>query len=145
MSLRSSIFQFFSTHPSLQSTVGGSVHPHFIPTDAALPALVFAVGDIRHEQDLSGASGSAQATITLQVWSNDYEEADAIGEILRTLLLGMDDNFGELRGALCTDLTDRDLFWASPDQEDRRAFGQEFTFDLRYEESIPATNRLGPQ
>lgn len=142
MSLRTSIYEFFAQHPLLSETVAGRVFPHFIPEDQTLPALAYRIEEQEHTENLLGGSGLSDAVVSLALWCGTYAEADTIGDLIRGITLGMLDTVGDIRITAAHGLTERDVVLVSPDQEERRAYGIEFSWMISFEEPIPNTNHL---
>ena len=72
-----------------RTAAGGRVYPAGrVPSDAALPYVVYQVVSRLHEQHQGAAAGLARARVQIDVWGSSYAEADSVAEQIRDVLDG---------------------------------------------------------
>lgn len=75
--------------PAISAVIGTRMHPHFIPQDEALPAIVFEPLSAGSVSSLSGPSGLAGPTLRLTAVAESYVTAKDLAEAIRLELVGV--------------------------------------------------------
>jgi hypothetical protein len=88
-----------TAQPGIVSVVGDRIAPDVIAQDAQLPALVYELPAIDHDEHTEGSSGVAFATVRITAWAKTKIQARELAEAVRLAMVPTEhgDMWGTLR------------------------------------------------
>jgi len=142
MSLQSGIFIYLKSRGSITSYVGtgdnARIHPLVAPQGTTSPYIVYNQISNPHMHQLSGSSGFAKARIQLNAWSDEYDEAQDIAEVIRDNIDGLHGVYMgtvDVQSVLLMDNNDEIEY--DPETEVAKLYGVRMDYEFWYSENVP--------
>lgn len=128
---------YLLTKTTVTNEVGSRIRPDALIENETMPALVIQETASDHEEQLSGAGGISQSSVTIACYSNTRMEADSVAEIVRQVLHGYTGAAGN-ETIQSSQLEDRANGYMTPvDGGDVGLYFNNLDFRITFTETIP--------
>ena len=94
MTIESALYSHLSTKASIIALVSDRIYPQIAPNGTAYPFITFTVINEDHDHAMSGATGLANVSMQIDVWTETIADRVAVSEALRNALDGFTGDMG---------------------------------------------------
>jgi hypothetical protein len=98
MTLEEAIRTHLVSRPEIVAVVGDRIAPDVLPQGTPLPALIYEVPAIDHDEHTEGSSGVASATVRIAAWAKGKIAARELAEAVRLAMVTAE--HGDVWGAV---------------------------------------------
>lgn len=142
MSIRKAIPGLVLSSSEVAALVADRVRPQRLAEDDVFPAITYRLIINQHEHSIDRSSGIGEATLRLTAWSDRFEQADQLADLLRDAFDDWDDGYAGPDNDFieCLTLTSDfdEVVAPNADGSDESAYAISSDFEMRYQESHPA-------
>lgn len=94
MTIERAIASYLRGKPSITGLVGDDIYPEVAPDKAPYPFITYTIISESHDHAMSGATGLAQVTVQLDVWTSTFADRVSVSEAIRNALDGFRGSMG---------------------------------------------------
>ena len=128
---------YLLTKTTVTDEVSTRIRPDALAQNETMPALVIQETASDHEEQLSGAGGISQSSVTIACYADTRIKADEVAEVIRLVLHGYTGSAGS-QTIQASQLEDRAVGYLVPnDGSDDGLYVNSLDFRITFTESIP--------
>lgn len=136
--IRASLYAYLSSQTGITNLVGQRIYPVVRPQGVSGDAICFWRTSGGHDHNLTGSSGTAIPSFSIEVLSDSYTQAEIIAEAVREAMQGFSGTMGTTQVKTVILEDEKDAYDAPQDATDAPTFIIALLYRIRYTESKPA-------